>query len=378
MRYFSMFSGIGGFEIGIYNGFRKISQGNEKTKTSIKSLETSKQSLLRQRRLPSYNKGQKTICVGYSEIDKYATAIYKYHFKGVKNYGDATKIKTEELSDFDLLVGGFPCQSFSIAGKGRGFQDSRGTLFFEITRILRDKRPRYFLLENVKGLLSNKSGETFQTILGILSNLGYVLQWEILNSKNFGVPQNRERVLIIGHLREECRPEVFPIGESNQGSIQTHENQSGKRQGFRSNNISATIHVRTGSMARGQQMIALTEARTEEAKQIRREIQKQGKDWSPRRAKNLVPRLDDKANAITSGQSKEHFLTDFARIRRLTPIECERLQGFPDNWTKYGIDEKGKRIEISDTQRYKVLGNAVTVNVIEYVISKLLKGVTSV
>src|SRR3990167_5760403 len=177
MKYFSMFSGIGGFELGI-------------------------QDLIPQAE-----------CVGYSEINKYAIQIYQKHFPKHKNYGSATTIKTKELPDFDFLVGGFPCQAFSIAGKRKGFNDTRGTLFFEIARILADKRPRHFLLENVKGLLSHDGGKTFQTILKVLTDLGYFVEWQVLNSKNYGVPQNRERVFFIGHLGEGSRHKVFPIGE---------------------------------------------------------------------------------------------------------------------------------------------------------------------
>ncbi len=145
-------------------------------------------------------------CVGFSEVDKYASHIYRKHFCRHKQHGDITKINTNELSDFELLCGGFPCQAFSIAGKRRGFQDTRGTLFFQICRIAKDKKPRLLLLENVKGLLSHDQGQTFHTIIRSLDGLGYDLQWQVLNSKNFGVPQNRERVFIVGHLRGTRRP----------------------------------------------------------------------------------------------------------------------------------------------------------------------------
>ncbi len=133
--------------------------------------------------------------------------------------GDIRAIGPSTIPEHDLLCAGFPCQSFSIAGKRGGFEDTRGTLFFEICRILRAKRTPYVLLENVKGLLSHDNGDTFQTILGTLDELGYDCQWEVLNSKNFGVPQNRERVFIIGHLRGQPRPKVFPIGEADQVDI---------------------------------------------------------------------------------------------------------------------------------------------------------------
>ena len=172
IKYFSMFSGIGGFEYGMEQSDYEFE------------------------------------CVGYSEIDKYARSIYERHYPNHINYGDATRIDTNTLPDFDLLVGGFPCQAFSIAGKRRGFDDTRGTLFFEIARILKDKRPNYFLLENVKGLLSHDKGRTFKTMLGVLADLGYYVQWEILNSKDW-VPQNRERIFIKGYSRRGSGREVL-------------------------------------------------------------------------------------------------------------------------------------------------------------------------
>ena len=153
MKYFSMFTGVGGFEIGI----KRATEG-------------------------------RWDCIGLSETDRYASELLAKRFPGIKNYGDARKINPNELQDFDLLCGGFPCQAFSIAGKRRGFQDTRGTLFFEIARIVKAKRPSYLLLENVKGLLNHEKGNTFRKILQTLSELGYDTQWMVLNSKFHGVP----------------------------------------------------------------------------------------------------------------------------------------------------------------------------------------------
>lgn len=158
-------------------------------------------------------------CVGYSEIDKHAIKIYEKQFPNHKNYGDVTKINTDNLPEFDMLVGGFPCQTFSIAGKRAGFNDTRGTMFFEIARIAKAKRPRVILLENVKGLTNHDEGRTFRTIIATLDELGYDVQWQVLNSKNFGVAQNRERVFVVGHLRGTSRPEVFPIVSSREQDI---------------------------------------------------------------------------------------------------------------------------------------------------------------
>ncbi len=177
MKYFSMFSGIGGFEYGI----EKATKGKCK-------------------------------CVGFSEINKYAIKIYKKHFPGNKNYGSATDINPKELPDFDMLCGGFPCQSFSIAGKRKGFQDTRGTLFFDIARIVKVKIPKILFLENVKGLVSHDEGRTLKTITKTLNNLGYYVDYRILNSKYFGVPQNRERIFILGfHIK--CLKESVEGGQ---------------------------------------------------------------------------------------------------------------------------------------------------------------------
>lgn len=287
MKYLDLFTGIGGFTLGI---------------------------------------GDKAECIGFSEIDKYAAKVYQHHFPTHKNYGDITKINADELPDFDLLVGGFPCQSFSIAGKRGGFEDTRGTLFFDIARILRAKQPRLFLLENVKGLLSHDSGKTFHTIIKTLDELGYDLQWQVLNSKNHGVPQNRERIFIIGNLRGTSRPEVFPFGESSSRDIQSQGAPQSEGQRIRSD-YSSTVNTRFGSTARGQQLIA-------------------------------------KTLAVRDYKGGNNLLNKEMKIRRLTPTECERLQGFPDGWTAVE--------NTSDSQRYKMCGNAVTVNVIRDIMEKLI------
>lgn len=221
MRYFSLFSGIGGFELGItaayeqgqnrgVGGHGQADVRMERTGSKKRDLPRN-DSALPERPNRHPRDRARPVCVGYSEIDKYAIEIYQKHFPNHKNYGDITSINTDDLPDFDLLVGGFPCQAFSIAGRRGGFEDARGTLFFEIARLAKAKRPRLLLLENVKGLLSHDGGRTFRVIIATLDELGYDLQWQVLNSKNHGVPQNRERVLIVGHLRGTCRPEVFPL-----------------------------------------------------------------------------------------------------------------------------------------------------------------------
>ena len=180
IRYFDMFAGIGGFRSGLERagGFE---------------------------------------CVGYCECDKYARKAYEALYDTSKEvyFDDARTIDPEVLPDIDLICGGFPCQTFSIAGKRKGFDDTRGTLFFEIARIAAAKKPKYLLLENVPGLLSHNGGRTFATILGTLDELGYDVAWQVLNSADFGVPQSRKRVFIIGFLRTKCSGKVLSFTDTN-------------------------------------------------------------------------------------------------------------------------------------------------------------------
>jgi len=294
-------------------------------------------------------------CIWSNEWDKYCAKIYQKNFKEAPDTRDIRIVSSKEIPDHDLLCAGFPCQSFSIAGKRAGFEDTRGTLFFEIARILRDKRPRHLLLENVKGLLSHQAGQTFQTILGVLSDLGYRCEWQVLNSKNFGVPQNRERVFIVGHFGEEGGFQVFPIGEGIEatntkgnirnisGAIST-KNQSGQAQWDRSTTLILHDKRQAG------------ELRVQKEPCVTKHYGTGGGN---------VPLV---ANAVDCDgylrQMGHHDKSIYHyRIRRLTPIECERLQGFPDNWTE----------GVSDTQRYKMLGNAVTVNVVEAIGKRMRK-----
>lgn len=160
-------------------------------------------------------------CVGYCEIDKYAKKAYEtlYDTEGEVFYDDARKIDPNELPDLDLICGGFPCQSFSIAGKRKGFSDTRGTLFFEIARIAAIKKPKYLLLENVPGLLSHDQGRTFATIIGTLDELGYDVVWEVLNSADFSRAElrqypNPEKECILSDFIEKSVPEKYCLSQT--------------------------------------------------------------------------------------------------------------------------------------------------------------------
>ena len=177
LKYFDMFSGIGGFRAG-------------------------------------FDTTSSALCVGHCEIDKYANQSYEAIHdvkKGEYYCSDARNIDTNTMPDFDLLCAGFPCQPFSQAGERKGFDDTRGTLFFEIARVVRAKRPQYLLLENVPGLLTHDKGRTFCTILSTLNELGYHVEWQVLDSKNFGVPQTRKRVYAFCYLDPGCAGKVLPI-----------------------------------------------------------------------------------------------------------------------------------------------------------------------
>ena len=231
MRFIELFAGIGGFRYGLERCNSNKCADEEPGQTKLdEEMPMRKRKALQEmprgrRGIGDTDKEERSVlsadtggvrsiynCVWSNEIDKYACEIYRKNYGKEELYeGDITKVKTDDIPEHDLLTGGFPCQAFSIAGKRRGFNDTRGTLFFEIARICRAKKPRYILLENVKGLLSHESGRTFQTILKVLTDIGYVLQWEVLNSKNFGVPQNRERVFIVGQRKDIDKIQIFPI-----------------------------------------------------------------------------------------------------------------------------------------------------------------------
>ena len=171
-------------------------------------------------------------CVGHCEIDKYANRSYNALFdtKGEWFIEDARKADPSTMPDFQLLCGGFPCQTFSIAGSRKGFGDPRGTLFFELARLAEARKPPYLLFENVVGLINHDHCRTFATILNTLDRLGYGVEWQCLNSKDFGVPQSRNRVYIVGYLDERCRGKVFPFTETAGSSlIQTHGGHQGER-----------------------------------------------------------------------------------------------------------------------------------------------------
>ncbi|WP_430619408.1 DNA (cytosine-5-)-methyltransferase [Enterococcus sp. DIV0802b] len=400
MKFLDLFAGIGGFRLGMEQA------GHE--------------------------------CVGFCEIDKFARASYKaiHNTEGEVEMHDITSISDEfirGIGDIDIICGGFPCQAFSIAGKRQGFEDTRGTLFFEIARFASILRPRFLFLENVKGLLNHEGGATFETILRALDELGYDAEWEVHNSKDY-VPQNRERVFIIGHLRGERTEQVFPFERIDRTIVELQGQQA------YANTLTTRIEAQgTGTYAaerkQHEEKIAipvLTPNRLEKRQKGRR-FKSDGEEMftltaqdrhgvmivgglytndSEKFSRGVLPGLSRTlksqnhdaailikeataqgyaqalpgdsinishpnsetrrgrvgkgiANTLLTGK-EQAVVTEEFQIRKLTPRECWRLQGFPD-WAF----DRAKEVN-SDSQLYKQAGNSVTVPVIHDIARRLV------
>lgn len=413
MKFLDLFAGIGGFRLGME------SAGHE--------------------------------CIGFCEIDKFARTSYKaiHDTEGEVEMHDITTVSDEfirGIGSVDVICGGFPCQAFSIAGKRKGFEDTRGTLFFEIARFASILIPRYLFLENVKGLLNHEGGATFETIIRALDELGYDVEWQVLNSKDY-VPQNRERVFIIGHLRGERTRKVFPFERENRTTIENNIKpindskktrellnfdstnrfydvsgispclntmQGGDRepkiaivgninpsgngmngQVYSSNGLSPTLTTNKGEGTKivvpvltpdrfekrqngrrfkedGDEMFTLT-AQDRHGILVREATSKGYAEALPGDSVNIShPNSETRrgrvgkgiANTLLTGE-EQAVVTENYRIRKLTPRECWRLQGFPD-WAF----DRAKQVN-SDSQLYKQAGNSVTVPVIADIAKRL-------
>ena len=344
-------------------------------------------------------------CVGHCEIDKYADASYRaIHNIGKEEryYPDAREIDPSDLPDFDLLCVGFPCQAFSLAGRRKGFEDARGTLFFEIARLAQAKRPSYLLLENVPGLLSHDGGRTFSAILAALNDLGYFVEWTVLNSKHFGVPQSRRRLFIICYLDPRCAGKILPVfGTNGKALVQILNGPQGSRV-YDTEGVACTQTASAGGMGgkTGLYLVQPAHAafvdlcageprQTKDARCItarygqttlsNHRAERSGvlliKEATKKGYKEALPGDTVDLGYAGSNTRRGRVGHDIAhtletsciqgivqrggRIRRLMPRECLRLQGFEDAQ----ID---KILAInSDAQAYKQAGNSVTVNVIE-------------
>jgi len=278
MKYFSTFSGAGGFDLGI--------------------------------------DGQ---CVGFSEIDKYASAVLKYHYPETINYGDIKKINWSTVPDFDLLIGGSPCQDLSVAGKRKGLTGERSGLFAEFIRALQEKKPKYFIWENVKGALSSNQGWDFAEVQAEMEQAGYSLWWQVLNAKDFGVPQNRERIFVIGTRGERGREILFERESSSEDS--------------NSRIVGGTITTRYSTSQWEGTYIETYGNGTRATGKVKQLI---GGSQGNRVYDPSGVAVTIASNAGGLG-AKTGLYAGGTRIRRLTPTECERLMSWSDFHTKWGV-----------------------------------------
>lgn len=245
----------------------------------------------------------------FSEIDKHAIASYKQNFPNAKYIGDITTLHGGDFTDIDIITFGSPCQNFSTAGRREGLKGAKSSLIQHAIALIACVRPSVFIWENVKGAFSSNSGAYFWAILQAFANIGgYRLEWQLLNT-SWILPQNRERIYLVGHLAGRSEQGVFPIREIAKDSFKKTRN----------------IYDYSRTILRGYK------------------------------------------NSTSTGS---FIKTKYNKIRYLTEIECERLQGFPDNFTQYG-DYNGIIKPIAKTQRYKLIGNAVTVDIVELIAKRL-------
>jgi DNA (cytosine-5)-methyltransferase 1 len=369
----------------------------------------------------------------FSEIDKHAIAVYKQQFKNSKYVGSVVDIRGNELPRIDLITFGSPCQDFSLAGKREGMSGERSSLILEAIRLISECRPGVFIWENVKGTFSSNSGEDFAAILQAFANIGgYRLEWQLLNTSWF-LPQNRERIYLVGYSTKTKRNwrGVFPIGEEPRENTNQDikENQTllgysrcsitGDVLNYHKKDVANTIHSSSGHGGNTDQFIKVKSATSkgyevategdsinlsQPNSETRRGRVGKGKAQTletscnqavvePKYTYEAVNKtIEQNPNEFKEGEARmmdlyNHKVQDVSpclvephhnrsslfngyRIRRLTPIECERLQGFPDNHTEYG-NYDGEVKKMSNTQRYKQCGNAVTVDVVQAIAEKI-------
>ena len=296
----------------------------------------------------------------FSEIDKHAIANYKYNFPHAKYIGDITTLHGGDFTDIDIITFGSPCQDFSLAGRREGLKGAKSSLIAHAIALIAQLRPSVFVWENVKGAFSSNARADFWAIIQAFANIGgYRLEWQLLNT-SWLLPQNRERIYLVGHLAGRSIPGVFPIGENDFPSTEKTESQlqapisttlkaSGDMRPEDTYIIPKVAATLTGGGHSGGLHSDMTVIR-----QLKRGKNK-GADLK------ICP-------TISSNAFQENNL--LGGVRRLTEIECERLQGFPDNWTQYG-DYNGRIRRISKTQRYKLIGNTVTVDIVELIAKRL-------
>ena len=311
----------------------------------------------------------------FSEIDKHAIANYKQNFPNAKYIGDITTIQPADIAGADIITFGSPCVDFSMAGKRKGLKGNKSSLIKKAIALIADIRPSVFIWENVKGAFSSNARADFWAILQSFANLGnYTIEWQLLNT-SWVLPQNRERIYLVGHLAGRSIPGVFPIGQDD--FVSTTKSQSQFQAQL------CTTLKSSGSMRPEDTYIQVGTYRTHNDGKGFREVKSNIAPTIPARAREdgsgmpvirQLPRGKNKGAdlkicpTISSNAFQENNL--LGGVRRLTEIECERLQGFPDNWTQYGnYDDTIK--PIAKTQRYKLIGNAVTVDIVELIAKRL-------
>ncbi len=278
-------------------------------------------------------------CVFSSEWDKFAQQTYQANF-GEKPHGDITQIPSSVIPRHDILIAGFPCQPFSHAGLKKGFMDTRGTLFFDVARIINDRKPSLVLLENVKGFTSHDKGKTFATVIAALDELGYNTSSKVLNASDFGLPQNRERIFIVGVNRRKICGVDFKFPKPPKTPVKVGD--------ILERRVDAK-YVLSNKLWSGH-------------KRRLREHRERGNGFGYSLFTPSSPRTST-ISARYYKDGSEILIATSGNPRKITPREAARLQGFPESFI----------IPVSDTQAYKQFGNSVAVNVVSAIAKEMLK-----
>ena len=311
----------------------------------------------------------------FSEIDKHAIANYKHNFPYAINLGDITTIRPTDLTGIDIITFGSPCQDFSLAGRRKGLTGSKSSLIQHAIALIAQLRPSIFIWENVKGAFSSNARADFWAIIQAFANIGgYRLEFQLLNT-SWLLPQNRERIYLVGHLAGRSIPGVFPIRKDDK-LLDRKTRKKGWRGGNFKTSLARTITARYSKMGSYDTYIVPKVAATltggghsgglhSDMTVIQLNPSKESNGRQPFQQNRV---FDERG--ISPALTRHNSNYAISRMRRLTEIECERLQGFPDNWTQYG-DYNGRIRRISKTQRYKLIGNAVTVDIVELIAKRL-------
>jgi DNA (cytosine-5)-methyltransferase 1 len=316
----------------------------------------------------------------YAEVDKHAQAIYRHRFQNAEPVGDVRHVRGSELGKVNIITFGSPCQDFSLAGKRRGMDGERSSLITEAIRLIDECRPDFFIWENVKGTFSSNNGADFFAILQAFANIGgYRCEWQLLNT-SWVLPQNRERIYLVGRIADRCAGQVFPIAETNQ--IAEKKRKRFCRKVRADKNRANCLTSRMHKMGRTDNYVQVGDYRHDEGLRWRQDSNsptmpaRARQDGSGQPIVSYAMGGSKKGRSCINAQRVPEIGNEQESIRRLTEIECERLQGFHDNWTQYG-NYDGEVKEVSGSQRYKCLGNAVTVDIVQMVGESVRRGFKS-